>query len=58
MFLDDNPDYQTVWQLAHNWANADPNETDTDAISPKLKEHIIRLISLRSTDLLDAKIPA
>ncbi|MBP6057816.1 MAG: hypothetical protein KA524_05240 [Nitrosomonas sp.] len=44
MFLDDNPDYQTVWQLAHNWTDADPNETDTNAISPKLREHIIRLM--------------
>ncbi len=44
MFLDDNPDYQTVWQLAHNWADANPDETDTNAISPKLREHIIRLM--------------
>lgn len=44
MFLDKNPDYQTVWQLAHNWADADPDETDINAISPKLREHIIRLM--------------
>ena len=44
MFLDDNPDYQTVWQLAHNWADADPDKTDTNAISPKLRENIIRLM--------------
>ncbi|SEQ46210.1 hypothetical protein [Nitrosomonas ureae] len=44
MFLDDNPDYQTVWQLAHNWAGADPNETVINAITPKLRKHIIRLM--------------
>ncbi|GKS70005.1 hypothetical protein W03_20090 [Nitrosomonas sp. PY1] len=44
MFLDDNPDYQTVWQLAHIWVDAEPDETDTSAISPKLREHIIRLM--------------
>ena len=44
MFLDDNPDYQTVWQLAHNWADADPDKTDTNAISPKHRENIIRLM--------------
>lgn len=44
MFLDDNPDYQTVWQLAHNWADADPDRTDTNAIPPKLRENIIRLV--------------
>lgn len=44
MYLDNNPDYQTVWQLAHNWADADPDETDISAIPPKLREHIIRLM--------------
>ncbi len=44
MYLDDNPDYMTVWQLAHNWADAKPDETDTKAMPPKLRELIIRLI--------------
>ena len=44
MYLDDNPDYKTVWQLAHVWIDANPDETDTNAISPKLREHIIRLM--------------
>ena len=44
MRLDDNPDYQTIWQLAHNWAKADPNESDENALSPELKKHIHRLL--------------
>ncbi len=44
MYLDDNPDYKTVWQLAHLWADLDPENTDTKAIPPLLREHIIRLI--------------
>ncbi|MGZ0019156.1 hypothetical protein [Nitrosomonas sp. wSCUT-2] len=44
MYLDDNPDYKTVWQLAHDWANLNPEKTDTKAIPPVLREHIIRLI--------------
>ncbi len=44
MRLDDNPDYQTIWQLAHNWENADPNESDENALSPELKKHIHRLL--------------
>ncbi len=36
--------YQTVWQLAHKWVDADPYETDNNAISPKLREHINRLM--------------
>ena len=44
MYLDDNPDYKTVWQLAHHWADVDPDETDTSEIPPTLREHIIRLV--------------
>ena len=52
MYLDDNPDYQTVWKLAHNWVDANPDETDTNAIPPKLREHIIRLIlAIRNKDI-------
>lgn len=44
MYLDDNPDYKTVWQLAHLWADLDPENTDTKAIPPAFREHIIRLV--------------
>ena len=44
MYLENNPDYKTIWHLAHNWVNADPNKTNTSAISPKLREYIIRLV--------------
>ena len=44
MYLENNPDYMTIWQLAHNWVNADPNKTNASEISPKLREHIIRLV--------------
>ena len=44
MYLDDNPDYKTVWQLAHLWADLDSESTDTKAIPPALREHIIRLV--------------
>lgn len=44
MYLD-NKDYQTVWQLAHNWVNADPDKSDCTALSAELKEVIHRLMS-------------
>lgn len=44
MYLDDNPDYKTVWQLAHNWAGLDPEKTDAKVIPPVLREYIIRLV--------------
>ena len=43
LFLD-SKDFQTVWQLAHHWISADPNETDCDALSPELKDAIHRLM--------------
>ncbi len=43
MFLD-GEDFKSVWQLAHNWAGEDPNKTDVNAISPKLKTAIHRLM--------------
>lgn len=44
MYLD-NKDFQTVWQLAHNWVNADPEKSDCNALSAELKEVIHRLMS-------------
>ena len=44
MHWDDNPDYETIWKLAHNWVNADPNESDENALSPELKKYIHRLL--------------
>ncbi len=44
MYLDDNPDYQTVWQLAHHWAGLEQTDTDIEEMPPKLREHIIRLV--------------
>ena len=44
MYLDGR-DFQTVWQLAHNWANADPNKSDPNTLSFELVEAIHRLLS-------------
>ncbi len=43
MYLDSN-DYQTVWRLAHNWVDADPDQSNPDALSDELKNSIHRLI--------------
>ncbi len=44
MYLDDNPDYKTIWQLAHHWAKLDPEKTDISEIPPAFREHTTRLI--------------
>jgi hypothetical protein len=44
MFLDNKEEFQTVWQLAHNWIEADPDKTDTNAVSSELKNAIHRLL--------------
>jgi len=44
MYLD-SKDYQTVWQLAHNWVGADPEKNDSNLLSDELKHSIHRLMS-------------
>lgn len=45
MYLDSKEDYQTVWQLAHNWVDADSVRSDPTALSNDLKEALHRLMS-------------
>lgn len=44
MYLD-SKDYQTVWQLAHNWVDADPEKSDPNLLPDELKHSIHRLMS-------------
>ncbi|MCE7914886.1 MAG: hypothetical protein DYH15_09470 [Nitrosomonas sp. PRO4] len=44
MPVENNPDFKTVWQLAHDWAGEKSDQTDPTAISPKLWIAIDRLI--------------
>ena len=44
MYLD-SKDYQTVWQLAHNWVGADPEKSDSHPLPDELKHSIHRLMS-------------
>lgn len=44
MHTENNPDFETVWQLAHNWIGAEPNKTDTNNISSELRIAIHRLM--------------
>jgi len=44
MHVENNPDFKTVWQLAHDWVGEETDKTDPNAISPKLRLAIDRLI--------------
>ncbi|MCE7915611.1 MAG: hypothetical protein DYH15_13305 [Nitrosomonas sp. PRO4] len=44
MHIKDNPDFKTVWQLAHDWTGEESDKTDPIAISPELRIAIDRLI--------------
>lgn len=44
MHVENNPDFKTVWQLAHDWAGEESEKTDPTAISPELRLAIDRLI--------------
>lgn len=44
MHIKDNPDFKSVWQLAHDWAGEECGKTDPDAISLELSIALDRLI--------------
>ena len=44
MYLDNSEEFQTVWQLAHNWANSDPDTSDANSLSPAPTQAIHRLL--------------
>lgn len=44
MLVENNPDFKTIWQLAHNWAGEETDKTDPNAISPELRLAIDRLM--------------
>ena len=44
MHVKDNPDFKTVWQLAHDWVGENPDQTNPSAISFELRLAIDRLI--------------
>jgi len=51
MFLDGG-DFQTVWRLAHNWVNADPDTSNVNSLSPELMQAIHRLmLAMRNRDI-------
>ena len=44
MHVKNNPDFKTVWQLAHDWVGENPDQTNPSAISFELRLAIDRLI--------------
>lgn len=44
MLVENNPDFKTIWQLAHNWVGEETDKTDPNAISPELRLAIDRLM--------------
>lgn len=44
MYLD-SKDYQTVWNLAHNWAGIDPDSTDSQVLPQEIQQSIHRIVS-------------
>ena len=44
MHIDDNPDCSTIWKLAHNWVNADPDKSDENSLSLELRKYIHYLL--------------
>lgn len=55
MHVKNNPDFKSVWQLAHNWVGEEPDQTDPNAISPKLRLAIDRLIRAIGANEISAR---
>lgn len=55
MHVKDNPDFKSVWQLAHDWVGEDPDQTDPKAISPRLRLAIDRLIRAIGANEISAR---
>lgn len=55
MHVENNPDFKTVWQLAHDWEGERPDQTDPNAISPKLRIAIDRLMRAISGKEISAR---
>lgn len=44
MHVKNNPDFKSIWQLAHDWTGENPDQTNPSAISFELRLAIDRLI--------------
>lgn len=47
MHVENNPDFKSIWQLAHDWVGENPDQTNSSAISFELRlaiDHLIRAI--------------
>lgn len=55
MHVENNPDFKTVWQLAHDWAGEKSDQTDPNAISPELRIAIDRLIRAMGSREISAR---
>jgi adenylate kinase family enzyme len=54
MYLDSN-DYQTVWNLAHKWANSDPESNEIDKFPEEVKLNIHRITAAIFRNQLPAR---
>ncbi|MBX3617030.1 hypothetical protein [Nitrosomonas sp.] len=55
MHVENNPDFKSIWQLAHDWTGETPDKTDPTAISPELRIAIDRLLRAISSKEISAK---
>ncbi len=44
MYLDNSKEYQTVWQLAHDWTGIDQTKSDPNVLSVELKNTIHQIM--------------
>jgi hypothetical protein len=58
MYLDESPDFKTVWQLAHNWAGKESHASDPSNLSQEIKIAIHRVMIAIRNKLISVRAPS
>jgi hypothetical protein len=58
MYLDESPDFKTVWQLAHNWAGKESHASDSSNLSQEIKVAIHRVMIAIRNKLISVRTPS
>ena len=55
MYLDNPREYQTVWQLGHNWVGVDSTTSDPNNLPVEVRESIHRILIAIRNDLISVR---
>lgn len=56
-YLNNESEYQTIWQLAHGWAGIDHHTSDPNNLSPEVRKGIHRVMIAIRNKLISVRTP-